>query len=509
MSPTFAQLGVPDSICDALAKRGITDPFEIQTATIADAMSGRDVCGRAPTGSGKTLAFGIPLVAGVEQAAPKRPRALVLAPTRELAEQITKEIETFAGRVRVHSVYGGVGYEGQIRALRRGVEILVACPGRLEDLISSHHVDLSDVDRVVLDEADRMADMGFMPAVRRILDLTAPKRQTVLFSATLDGDIAKLTRDYQSDPVFHEVGDETPDITSAYHAFWKVDKADRAGVISHAVEAVWPAIVFCRTRHGSDRLAKQLGRNGVKAETIHGGRSQRQRARALNDFAKGRVQALVATDVAARGIHVDGVALVVHYDPPEDHKAYVHRSGRTARAGESGIVLSLVQPDQAKDTRRMQRQVGLDVAFTQPDSPGLRQLALKPNPELNQTVEAEPIQAARPQRSRNASRARTRATGGKSRSRSKDRSQSGERSDRSKARHGSKSRDGSERGERSGAPKARRQGTKSSTKSPTKSRTGSKVRHSAQQTSKGNNGGPNRKARRAHLQTGTAQRRSA
>lgn len=505
MSPTFAQLGVPESICSALAQRGITDPFEIQTATIADTMSGRDVCGRAPTGSGKTLAFGIPLVAGVEQAAPKRPRALVLAPTRELAEQITKEIETFAGRVRVHSVYGGVGYEGQIRALRRGVEILVACPGRLEDLISSHHVDLSEVDRVVLDEADRMADMGFMPAVRRILDQTAPKRQTVLFSATLDGDVAKLTRDYQTDPVRHEVGDETPDITSAHHAFWKVDKADRAGITSHAVNAVWPAIIFCRTRHGSDRLAKQLGRDGVKAETIHGGRSQRQRARALNDFSKGRVQALVATDVAARGIHVDGVALVVHYDPPEDHKAYVHRSGRTARAGESGIVLSLVQSDQAKDTRRMQRQVGLDVAFTQPDSPALRELSLKPNPELNQTIDPEAVPSPRPQRSRNSSRARTRATGGRSRSRSNDAKPSGERNDRSKARHGSKSRGESERGERRGTAKSRKPAKRSSSKS----RTGPKVRHSAQQTTKGNNGGPNRKARRAHLQTGTAQRRSA
>ncbi len=493
MSPTFAQLGVPDSICSALAQRGITEPFEIQTATLADTLSGRDVCGRAPTGSGKTLAFGIPLVAATERAEPKRPRALVLAPTRELAEQITLEIQSFAGPVRVHAVYGGVGYEGQIRALRRGVEILVACPGRLEDLISSRHVDLSAVDRVVLDEADRMADMGFMPAVRRLLDQTAESRQTVLFSATLDGDVAKLTRDYQNDPTRHEVGDETPDITAAHHTFWKVAKADRAGVTSQAVNAVWPAIIFCRTRHGSDRLAKQLGREGVQAETIHGGRSQRQRSRALNDFSKGRVQALVATDVAARGIHVDGVALVVHYDPPEDHKAYVHRSGRTARAGESGIVLSLAQSDQMRDLRRMQRAVGIDVDFTEPDAGGLRQLALKPNPELVAGHEPEPETARpRPQRSRSEGRPRTRATGGKGRSSRRD--------DRPKSRSNSKK---ASSGARNAGPKSRKPARKSSAKS----KSGSKVRHSAQQSTKGNNGGPNRKARRAHLQPGA--RRSA
>jgi len=497
MSPTFAQLGVPEAICDALAKRGITEAFEIQAITLTDTLSNRDVCGRAPTGSGKTLAFGIPLVAGVKPAEPKRPRALVLAPTRELAEQITTEIRTFCGPVRIHSVYGGVGYEGQIKALRRGVEILVACPGRLEDLIASRHVDLSNVDKVVLDEADRMADMGFMPAVRRILDQTSPKRQTVLFSATLDGDIAKLTRDYQTDPVRHEVGDETPDITSAHHAFWKVDKADRAGVTSHAVNAVWPAIIFCRTRHGSDRLAKQLGRDGVKAETIHGGRSQRQRTRALADFSKGRVQALVATDVAARGIHVDGVALVVHYDPPEDHKAYVHRSGRTARAGESGIVLSLVQSDQVRDTNKMQRKVGLSVDFTEPDSAGLREMSLRPNPELIQTIDPdsatdrpERSRSSRSNQSRSSTRPRTRATGGKGRSRDDRRKPS------------SKSRDG--------APSSRRQGKpgKPGKKAATKTRTGPKARHSAQQSTKANNGGPNRKARRAHLQTGS-ERHSA
>lgn len=366
-SPSFAQLGVPNFIVSALAQRNIHEPFQIQAATIADALAGRDVCGRAPTGSGKTLAFGIPLVATVDRAEPKRPRALILAPTRELAEQINSELKTFAGAIKIGVVYGGVGYQPQVNSLRRGVDILVACPGRLEDLIEQNLVSLADVDKVVLDEADRMADMGFMPSVRRLLDQTSRNRQTVLFSATLDGDIAKLTRDYQKDPVLHEVGESTPDITAAKHLFWNVVRADRVEVAASAIQASWPSIVFCRTRHGSDRVVKQLARAGVDAVAIHGGRSQSQRTRALDDFTRGKVMALVATDVASRGIHVDGVASVVHFDPPEDHKAYTHRSGRTARAGESGVVVSLVQPEQKKELRKMQRQVGLDEPFTDPD----------------------------------------------------------------------------------------------------------------------------------------------
>ena len=382
-SPTFAELGVPINICQALDANGITSPFAIQAATIVDAMDGRDVCGRAPTGSGKTLAFGIPLVVSVGRAETRRPRGLVLAPTRELAEQIRTELRSFAGKVRVGVVYGGVGYGPQLKALRDGVDILVACPGRLEDLIDQGAVSLADVDRVVLDEADRMADMGFMPAVRRLLNQTSDDRQTLLFSATLDGDIAKLTRDYQSDPVRHEVGEETPDITAATHLFWTVDKAARVGLTAEAVAAAWPAIIFCRTRHGADRLAKQLGRSEVKTAAIHGGRSQSQRTRALADFSIGRVHALVATDVAARGIHVDGVASVVHYDPPEDHKAYVHRSGRTARAGEGGVVISLVQPDQKRGARRLQRDIGLDEPVTDPDLAVVRDLTTPATRQLS------------------------------------------------------------------------------------------------------------------------------
>lgn len=404
MSTTFAQLGVPSFICDALARRDIHEPFEIQAATIADGLAGRDVCGRAPTGSGKTLAFGVPLVANVADlgaSEPRRPVGLVLAPTRELAEQITTELRSFSGNVRVDAVYGGVGYGSQLTALKRGIDILVACPGRLEDLIQRRDVDLRNVRFVVLDEADRMADMGFMPSVRRLLDQTPRGRQTVLFSATLDGDIAKLTAEYQHDPVRHEVGESTPDIKSAVHKFWTVERLDRNSVVAEVVKMAWPSIIFCRTRHGADRLAKQLAKLDLKAAPIHGGRSQGQRTRALEDFTKGRVHALVATDVAARGIHVDGVASVIHYDPPEDHKAYVHRSGRTARAGAEGIVVSIVQPGQKNDFNKMQRAIGLDEPFTAPDAGMLPEGALSGDREL---APAGPPQREPQERNRPANR---------------------------------------------------------------------------------------------------------
>jgi len=369
VSPTFFDLGVPVDICRALESRGITEPFPIQRATIEDALAGRDICGRAPTGSGKTLAFGIPLVATTPHGEPHRPRALVLAPTRELADQIALEMRRLAPRQEcmIAAVYGGVSYKPQLQALRRRVDVLVACPGRLEDLISSGDVSLADVDRVVLDEADRMADMGFMPAVKRLLDRTSNDRQTLLFSATLDGDVAELTRRYQSDPVRHEVGETTPDLSTARHVFWRVPRAERTDLSARAITANWPAIVFCRTRHGADRLVKQLRQRGVDAAAIHGGRSQSQRTRALDQFASGDVQALVATDVAARGIHVEGVASVIHFDLPEDHKAYIHRSGRTARAGSSGVVISLCQPEQARDVKKMQKVLALTAPMSEPD----------------------------------------------------------------------------------------------------------------------------------------------
>ena len=379
MPPTFAQLGVPKSICHALARRGITQPFEIQRAAMVDAFSGRDICGHAPTGSGKTLAFGIPLVANAGHARPYKPRALVLAPTRELSHQIMTELRSFSGKTRVAVVYGGVGYGPQFGALRRGVDILVACPGRLEDLIDQRAVDLSAVEQVVVDEADRMADMGFIPAVRRLLDQTSSKRQTMLFSATLDGAVSSLISDYQHDPVRHEVGAATPDVVAADHVFWTVARVDRIKVTAQTIDAAGSTIVFSRTRHGCDRIVRQLDRSGIRAASIHGKRSQNQRTRALRDFASGQIQALVATDVVARGIHVEDVRAIIHFDLPADHKAYLHRSGRTARAGRSGIVVSLVPPDQVRDLQHIKRRLGLrhpitrvDLRAIQPSAQGSR-----------------------------------------------------------------------------------------------------------------------------------------
>ena len=375
MLTTFAELGVPENICRSLENKGILKPFEIQKLTLADGLEGHDICGRAPTGSGKTIAFGIPLIANSKRGEPNHPGSLILAPTRELAEQIFSDLRTLAGKTKIGVVYGGVGYGNQIRSLKQGVDILVACPGRLEDLIEQGFVNLSNVNRVVLDEADRMADMGFMPSVKRLLDQTNSKRQTFLFSATLDKDVAKLTREYQTNPIRHEIGEETPDIKSAHHLFWKITNTNKTEITAEAINAVWPAIIFCRTRHGSDRLAKRLNKLGIHGVTIHGGKSQNQRSRALADFTKGRVQALIATDVAARGIHVDGVASVIHYDPPEDHKAYIHRSGRTARAGQSGVVLSFVAPDQKKKARRLQHKIDIDQPIMEPDIEILKTLS--------------------------------------------------------------------------------------------------------------------------------------
>jgi superfamily II DNA/RNA helicase len=369
MSSTFAHLGLQRSLVDALAKRGVVEPFPVQTATIPDALEGRDVSGKAPTGSGKTLAFGLPLLARVGQASSRKPRALILAPTRELAEQIKQELAPLSHAVgrRILAVYGGVGYGPQKGGLRKGVDVLVATPGRLEDLIEQGSVDLSRVDIVVVDEADRMADMGFLPAVRRILDRTSSDRQTMLFSATLDGDVAVLSRDYQRDPVRHEAGTVEPETSEARHHFWLIDHHDRVRHTADLVGVSHRSIVFTRTRHGADRLAKKLAKLDVGAVTLHGGRSQSQRQRALHAFSSGRARTLIATDVAARGIHVDGVETVIHFDPPSDHKDYLHRSGRTARAGASGTVVSLVSGEQRRSVRRMQKALGLEAPIDAPD----------------------------------------------------------------------------------------------------------------------------------------------
>lgn len=358
---TFGDLGVPDDLVAVLDGKGITAPFAIQQASIPDAIAGRDVLGRAPTGSGKTLAFGIPMVARIGRAKSKRPTGLILSPTRELAEQIRRELEPLA-RVRdrsVLAVYGGVGMDSQRRALRKGLDLLVACPGRLLDLIGQGECSLDSVEFVVIDEADRMADMGFLPVVKQILDMCSSRKQTVLFSATLGKEVKVLTDRYQNSPITHQVGAAEPDLSLVEHRFILTQQASKIGITADLVDDTGPTVIFCRTRHGVDRVARQLKRVGVKAGWIHGGRSQNQRDSALRSFTDGKVQALVATDVAARGIHVDGVACVIHFDPPSDPKDYVHRSGRTARAGAEGLVVSYINPDQKKGAIRMLKDVGL------------------------------------------------------------------------------------------------------------------------------------------------------
>ena len=389
MSTTFSKLGVPHWVSEALARQGITEPFQIQKITIKEGLDGDDICGRAPTGSGKTLAFGIPLVVRTKAAKPRKPQSLILAPTRELADQICKELRAFSGKRIVSVVYGGVSYGPQRKALTKGVDILVACPGRLEDLIEQRELTLEDVKQVVIDEADRMADMGFMPAVKRILDQTSKERQTILFSATLDHDVAKLKKHYQQNPVTREIGEKTPDIKNADHTYAIAKKAEKPELVAKAVNSTWPAIIFCRTRHGADRLVKQLKRLDIESEPIHGGKSQHQRKRALKNFSTGKVQALVATDVAARGIHVDGVALVVHYDPPEDHKAYIHRSGRTARAGSQGVVLSIIQPEQKKNAKKLQKRLGITESIREINADQLPEIQSQPQKETQQKTRHE------------------------------------------------------------------------------------------------------------------------
>jgi superfamily II DNA/RNA helicase len=368
---TFADLGVPGDLVDVLRRQGIETPFPIQAASIPDGIAGHDVCGRAPTGSGKTLAFGLAIVARTPRANPKRPTALVLVPTRELAAQVELVLRPLAAarKQRVVTVYGGVGYEKQRRALRQGVEILVACPGRLEDLLEQRDLSLADVSAVVVDEADRMADMGFLPAVKRLLDATRKDRQTLLYSATLDGDVDVLIRRYQTNPKRFDAATPEDEQGDVKHVFWHAERSERLGLTAALAERHPSSLVFCRTRHGADRLAKQLNRSGVGAAAIHGSRSQPQREQALHAFSTGKVRVLVATDVAARGIHVDDVSCVVHFDPPTTDKDYVHRSGRTGRAGADGTVVTLVGREHTADVRAIQKSLRLPLRVEEPDVP--------------------------------------------------------------------------------------------------------------------------------------------
>jgi superfamily II DNA/RNA helicase len=362
MTTTFDALGVSADLVAALTAGGITQPFPIQALTVPDGLAGRDVCGKAKTGSGKTLAFGLPIIERVRQADPRRPAALVLVPTRELALQVHDELAPLgaARGVRFAAVYGGANMDRQIAAMASGVEVVVATPGRMIDLIDRKEVSVADLDLVVIDEADRMADMGFLPQVEWILRQCTRVHQTLLFSATLDGAVDTLIRRYQHDPVMHEVESATVTVEEMEHRFLQVHQMDKAKVAAAIARSSTRTMMFVRTKRGADRLAEQLGREGVTAKAIHGDLRQTARERALSDFAKGKLRVLVATDVAARGIHVDDVDVVIHYDPPEDHKAYLHRSGRTARAGESGVVVTLVLWDQELEVKRLLKRIGID-----------------------------------------------------------------------------------------------------------------------------------------------------
>ncbi len=383
----LSDLGVPQVLAAALEQRGILAAFPIQAATLPDCLAGRDVCGKAPTGSGKTLAFGLAILSRLAatpraERGRRHPTALVLVPTRELAAQIEEVLAPLAAVIgaRVASIYGGVGYAKQMAALRGGVDVLVACPGRLTDLVERGSVHLSHVDVVVIDEADRMADMGFLPVVRRLIDKTGASRQTLLFSATLDGPVDKLIRDYQRNPVRHEVALTDADRGDVSHHFWRVESNDRVAVTTQVVSASGPAVVFCRTKRGADRLSDRLARSGLASAAIHGDRSQSQRERALAEFRGGRLDVLVATDVAARGIHVDAVPLVVHFDPPADATDYVHRSGRTGRAGADGTVVSLIGSEHVAATKLLQRRLGLSGGVSSPDVSSVAVLADRPRP---------------------------------------------------------------------------------------------------------------------------------
>ena len=366
---SFSDLGIGPAIVRELNKQGISEPFEVQKESIPDSLLGRDVCCRAPTGSGKTLAFGLPLIARTRRANSKRPTGLILTPTRELAEQINSVLRPIAQAVDrdIVSIYGGVSYKKQYNALNKGVDILVACPGRLIDLLDRRALKLDDVETVVLDEADRMADMGFMEPVCEILDLCAENRQTILFSATLDEDVSELVKNYQNNPVTIEVGPKEVSIENMQHLFWTMKPHQKLRVTSEILTKCGKTMIFCKTRRGVDRLGDEMYDAEINVATLHGGLNQRQRDRALRRFTKGGAAALVATDVAARGIDIQGVNCVIHYDPPENGKAYKHRSGRTARAGADGVVISYVQRSQQRTYNKIQNEVGIKRRFQPPN----------------------------------------------------------------------------------------------------------------------------------------------
>ncbi|MFE7673632.1 DEAD/DEAH box helicase [Streptomyces albidoflavus] len=359
----FDQLGLPAPLLACLTAQGVTEPFPIQAATLPNSLAGRDILGRGRTGSGKTLAFGLALLARLEgqRAEPRSPLGLVLVPTRELAQQVTEALTPYARalRLRMTTVVGGLSLGRQASALRGGAEVVVATPGRLKDLIDRGDCRLDQVGATVLDEADQMADMGFMPQVTELLDQVRPGGQRLLFSATLDRNVDLLVRRYLDDPTVHSVDPSAGAVTTMEHHLFQVHGPDKHALATEIAARDGRVILFLDTKHAVDRLAEHLLRNGVRAAALHGGRSQAQRTRTLAQFRDGHVTALVATNVAARGIHVDDLDLVVNVDPPADHKDYLHRGGRTARAGASGSVVTLVLPEQRRSMSRLMADAGI------------------------------------------------------------------------------------------------------------------------------------------------------
>lgn len=362
IAPSFAELGVAADLAKVLAAGGITAPTEVQILTIPDGLAGRDVAGKAQTGSGKTLAFGLPLIERTVTAARRRPRSLVLVPTRELANQVADTLAPLAAvrRLWLTAIYGGVSMVRQIRMLNEGVDLVIATPGRLNDLLERDELSLADVRTVVIDEADQMSDMGFLPQVERILK-RVHDAQVMLFSATLDGAVGVLARQYQHNPVSHHVATATISVDTLEHRFIGVTAEDKMAVTSRICAGAHRALVFVKTTHGADRLAKQLEQTGLRTAALHGRLAQGRRERTLAAFTNGETPVLVATNVAARGLHVDGLDVVVHYDLPDDAKTYVHRSGRTARAGEGGLAVTLCLPHESRDVALLQRDAGLDL----------------------------------------------------------------------------------------------------------------------------------------------------
>ncbi|WP_425607058.1 DEAD/DEAH box helicase [Ornithinimicrobium faecis] len=373
VSQDFARLGVPAPLCDHLAKQGITTPTPIQAATLPDSLAGRDVLGRGRTGSGKSYAFLLPMVTRLmgsgRRRTPKRPRALILAPTRELVGQLETALAPLAqiAGLKTMTIFGGVGQNPQVRALAAGVDVVVACPGRLEDLMGQGHITLDNIEITILDEADHMADLGFLPGVKRIMDKTPRDGQRMLFSATLDAGVNVIVKRFLHNPVTHEADSEQSPVDAMSHHVLHVSNEGHLKVLLDLTAAPGRTVVFTRTKHRAKKLARQLNSSGVPAVELHGNLSQNARTRTMDAFHSGAAQTLVATDIAARGIHVDDVALVIHADPPVEHKAYLHRSGRTARAGNSGTVITLMTDDQVRDVRDLTRKAGIKPTTTRVD----------------------------------------------------------------------------------------------------------------------------------------------